>query len=205
MFPRPSLLPEKILARVLWLARLEGRSVVLIAGCSAMISMASADGLGSVISWLAVGAGAITLHGVKLLAQRRQPRGMDWLVRGELVLLCVILVYVAIKLGRLVTGGVNAEVSSEMRSLLASIDQWGPEQQRLYVHTFKLTYGLVAALSLLFQGGLAWYYHRKRSVVAEALAATPPAKNSLLTSCPACRQTVSIQAPTCPHCGHPLN
>jgi tetrahydromethanopterin S-methyltransferase subunit D len=204
MSPLPPPLPENTLARVLWLAKFEGRTVVFIAGCSAMISMFSADGLGTVIGLLAAGAGVMALHGAKLLEQRHQSRGMDWLVGGELVLLCVILIYVAIKLGRLITGGVNAVFSEEMRSLLEQIGQWGPEQQRAYAQGFKLTYGLVAALSLLFQGGMALYYHRKRAVVVEALAAASPASNAMLTACPACGKSVSRAAPTCPHCGHPL-
>ncbi len=202
MHPPP--LPEKTLARVLRLAKLEGRSVVLIAGCGTIISMLSADLLGAVIGLLAAGAGAMMLLGAKLLEKRRQPRGMEWLVRGELVLLCVILIYIAIRLGQLINGGVNAVTSAEFRSVLDSVGSWGPEHQRAFVQTFKLLYGAVAAVSLLFQGGMAYYYHRQRAVVAAALAGTGPAANPMLTSCPACRHTVSVQAPTCPHCGHPL-
>jgi hypothetical protein len=204
MFQRTPPSPEKILARVLSVASLEGRSVVLIAGTSAMISLFSADSLGVVIGALAAGAGAVGLHGAKLL-KAGQPRGMNWLVRGELLLLSVILVYAAIMLGRLATGGVNAVISPTMRSLYEAFGQWGPEQQREYAQVYKLTYGLVAGVSLLFQGGMALYYHRCRAVIREALAgAKPAARNPMLTSCPACQREVSVAAEACPHCGHPF-
>ncbi len=199
----PQLSEEKTLARVLWLAKMEGSSVVLVAGCSAMISVFGADWLGIVIGLLATGAGIALLHGVKLLKDQ-QSRGMTWLVRGELALLNLILVYVAIQLGRLTMGGVNAIISEETRSTLASAGFWGPEQAQFAVQTFKLTYGTVAIVTLLCQGGMAYYYHRNRAVIRKALESAKPGLNPMLMACPACRKTVSIAAPMCPHCGHPL-
>ncbi len=147
MFNGPPPLPEKILARVLWLAKMEGNSVVLIAGGSAMLSLFSADWLGVVVGALLVGAGVVVLRGVKLL-KAGELRGINWLVRGELVLLNLILIYAAIMLGKLVTGGVDALVSADTRSMLASAGMWGPEQKQLFAQIYRLFYGLLAALSL---------------------------------------------------------
>jgi hypothetical protein len=183
---------------------MEGRSVVVIAGIGAVISLLSADLLGVVVGTLAAAAGVVILRGVKLL-KASQPRGLVWLVRGELGLLNVILIYAAIMLIRLALGGADGMVSADTRSMLASAGLWGPEQKRLFVQSYELTYALVAALSLIFQGGMALYYHRNRAAIHEALAgAKTPAHNPMLATCPACKKEVSIKAEVCPHCGHRL-
>ncbi len=205
MSNRPPSKPEKALARVLRLANLEGKSVVVIAGGCGMISAASGDWLGAVIGALAAAAGVGELRGVKLLKEG-EPRGMDWLVRAELFLLSVILLYVAIIFGLLAIKGIDGFISPETRSMIVSLNgRWGAEEQKFALHTIQLTYLSVAVLSILFQGGMAYYYHRQRATIGVALSlADTPANNPMLTSCPACHHTVSKAAVMCPHCGHPL-
>jgi hypothetical protein len=192
----------KVLSRVLRLAGLEGKSVIFLAGCSVMLAAIGRDWPVMLVSGVAVWAGMITLQGTKRLGAGDARGGMDRLVRGELVLLAAILSYVGILFFRYATGGVNAIISDFTRTMLDAAGHWGPDDRREYAHNFKLFYGLLAALSVVFQGGLALYYHRRRAAVAEALALLP-VNNPLLTACPVCHKTVSRTAPMCPHCGHP--
>ncbi len=193
----------KVLTRVLRLAGLEGKSVIFLAGCSVLLAAMGRDWPVLFVSGVAAWAGMITLEGTKRLGTGDARGGMDRLVRGELALLAAILGYVGILFFRYANGGVNAITSEFSRTLMEVSGQWGPEDQRNYARNFKLLYGLVAALSVVFQGGLALYYHRRRAAVAAALAQLP-ANNPLLTACPVCKKTVSRTAPMCPHCGHPL-
>jgi len=52
----PPLLPEETLLRVLRVARLDGLSVLVIAGVFALISALAGDGVGAVVGLLVAGA-----------------------------------------------------------------------------------------------------------------------------------------------------
>lgn len=201
-FTPPPLPDNKTLARVLRIAGFDGKSVFVIASGCALLSAMFGDRLGAVIGVLAAVAGWAELRGVKLLKAGKAD-GVNWLVRAQLLLLTVILVYVGLRLRALAVGGVNAVTSEFFRMMAESAERWGPADQRAYAENFKLFYGIIALITLLFQGGLALYYHRSRAAVVGALALLP-ANNPLLAACPVCRQTVSRAAPMCPHCGHPL-
>jgi len=193
--------PDKTLARVLRIAGLEGGSVLVIGLLSLMVSVVSFSPVGLLVSALLTGCGAAELRGAKLLREG-QTRGMDWLVRAELALMTVVLCYA---LGRLLTLDA-ASVQKEMAAHRHELDQLGvdtSELGRMALIALRTTYASLALVTILFQGGLALYYHRRRAAVAEALALLP-ANNPLLTACPVCHKTVSRAAPMCPHCSHPL-
>jgi hypothetical protein len=170
MFNRSPPSPEKTLARVLKLAKFEGITVLVIGSGGALLSALMGDWLGAVVGVLVAGAGAVECHGGNLLRDG-QARGLNWLVRSQLLLLNIILLYIAIRLLTLIFGGVNAVTSEGFRSLMASFDRWELSDQKQFVQQFKLFYALIAALTLVYQGGMALYYHRRRSIIREALVA----------------------------------
>jgi hypothetical protein len=183
--PTPDPTPaDKALKWVLRLSWLDGWSMLVIAVLSLLLTLLLFNPLGIFISLLILSAGVIELRGRRAL-KRRRADGMKLLVRSQLLVLTVILVYCARCLGSYDAGYVRDELIPEMRqTLLAmlgiSLDdlmvQAGLTVNELVprVHQmFLALYGGVVVLSLLFQGGLALFYRRKTALVTEALAAPP--------------------------------
>ncbi len=161
----PPFLPEETLHRVLRIARLDGMSVAFIAGLFALISALAGDGLGAIVGLLVAGAGAIELHGATLLAHH-EARGMKWLVNSQLVLLVTVLGYCALHL----IHSPLPELPSEVDTLIQQdADQLGMTKQGFLQLFNRTVYGGVAGATLLYQGGMALYYWRRREAVARAL------------------------------------
>ena len=166
--------PEKALRRVLTISRLNGWSVIIIAGLGVLLSMLLMDPLGIVICLLAIASGWMELRGRQKL-KRRDPAGMKWLVRSQLFLLAVILAYCASRLGSFDSDSMMSNLTPEMETLLK---EGGVEKADIVplVHKgFLLLYGGLALTCLIYQGGLALYYRSKTPLVTEALAAPPAA------------------------------
>lgn len=161
----PPFLPQEVLARVLRLARFDGLSVVAVAGSLALVAAIVGDRVGAVVGLLVAGAGAIELHGDSLLAHGDK-RGIDWLVRSQLVLLTAILGYCALRLTHPDLTPLRRAVTDDMKEQLDMIG-WSVDQFLQLV--YRLTYVCVAFVTTLYQGGMAIYYWRQRRAVHEAL------------------------------------
>ncbi|MSU25309.1 MAG: hypothetical protein EXS32_16005 [Opitutus sp.] len=162
----PPLLPDETLRRVLRLARLDGLSVLAVAGLFAVLTALAGDVVGAVIGLLVAGAGAIELHGASLLREG-EPRGMNWLVGSQLFLLVTVLGYCALRLLHPELGPLRAAVTEEMKTSLELADYTPDEFIRM---VYNLTYAIFALVTFFYQGGMAIYYHRRRDPVAQALA-----------------------------------
>jgi hypothetical protein len=161
----PPFLPEETLRRVLRVARLDGLSVAFVAGVFALISALAGDGIGAITGLLVAGAGAIELHGASLLVHH-DARGMKWLVNSQLVLLLTVLGYCALHL----THSPLPDLPSEVDVLIQQdADQLGMTKQGFLQLFNRMLYGGVAGATLLYQGGMALYYWRRREAVARAL------------------------------------
>jgi hypothetical protein len=174
---------EKALKRVLLISRLDGWSIVVIAVLSLLLTLALGELLGLGISLLVLVAGIMELRGRRAL-KRRDPDGMKLLVRAQMFLLTVILVYCARCLGSFDAGYLQEQLIPEMRQnlllfginfdeVLKEADLTVNEIVPLVRMMFVVLYGTLAFVSLLFQGGLALYYRRKTGLVTEALTAPP--------------------------------
>ena len=161
----PPLLPEETLRRVLRLARLDGASVLAVAGIFALLTAIAGDFVGAVIGLLVAGAGAIELHGASLLRDG-EPRGMNWLVGSQLFLLVTVLGYCALRLLHPELGPLRAAVTDEMKVSLEAAS-YTPDAFVQLVYT--LTYAVFAIVTFFYQGGMAIYYHRRRDPVTRAL------------------------------------
>jgi hypothetical protein len=188
-------------ARVLRIAKLEGGSVVVVGGLSLVISALTMSPVGLIVSALIVTCGWAELRGARMVAAG-DVRGMDWLVRAELGLMATVLLYVGFSWLTL-----NPATSAkELAGHEAELRQVGIDMRDLQAMTAsiqRLVYAVVAVVTVIFQGGLARYYHSRRAAVAMELA-MQPANNPMLSACPVCHRTVSRAAKACPHCGHPL-
>ena len=163
----PPLLPEEIFQRVLRVARFDGLSVLVVAGLFALLAAAMGDYVGAIIGVLVAGAGAIELHGVTLL-RHGAPRGMRWLIGSQFFLMLSVLAYCALRLAHPELAPMRAAVTDEMKAQLEVIG-WSVEQFTGLV--YRITYVAVAIATVIYQGGMAFYYQRRRGAVTSALAA----------------------------------
>jgi len=174
MSSKPPPLPAKTVARMLRVARLDGIGVLVLSGVLALASAGFGDFTGAVIGVLVSAAGAFELRGASLL-KAGKPRGLNWLVASQLYLLAIILCYVGWRL----TSYDPAAVRHSLEPVLHK-----PEMQEMFDATgategdllamvrkyYFFGFRLVAAGTLLYQGGMALYYYRRRAAVAAALA-----------------------------------
>jgi hypothetical protein len=170
---KPPILPSEILRRVMRLARFDGMSVLIVAGGFALLSAASRDVSGAVIGLLIAAAGAIELHGVGLLKVGQN--GMRWLVSSQLYLMATILAYVAFRILRPDVAWMLPYVTGEAAEpILQAAQQEGMTVEQLLVGAMSMFYLLVAAITLLYQGGMTIYYLRRRRAVEAALQEEGP-------------------------------
>jgi hypothetical protein len=163
---------EKVYRRVLFVAGFDGWSVVIVAGLGALLSLLFGSLNGILVGLLLIGAGAMELHGRRLL-RRRNADGMRWLVRAQLFLLSVILVYCASRLGSFDAESAMGNLTPDMESALSEAGLAKADILPLVQTAFVTTYALFAILTLVFQGGLALYYRSRIARVTTFLAQPP--------------------------------
>lgn len=154
---------------MLRLAALDGRMLLFIAGGFAVLAAAAGQGLPATAGCLAAGAGAMELHGAQLL-RHGDERGMSWLIRSQLTLLAIILGYVGIRLAGFDPEPLMAQLDSERLDALRAAGMADEEILPALKMAYMILYGTVGVVSILYQGGMALYYHRKRGPVEQALA-----------------------------------
>jgi hypothetical protein len=155
---KPPLTPEEQLQRILRIARINGLSVVIIAGLSLLISLG--DWFGMAICAAVVGGGWLELAGRKQLLAG-DAAGVRRLVQAELVVLAAVEIYCVVKLAR--------GMSPELRELIAAMDM--PELEPSFRSAFAATYIAAGLLTIVYQGGMARYYSRHAATVRSALEA----------------------------------
>lgn len=165
-------LEEKTYRRVLFLSALDGWSIVIVAGLSALVSLAFVSPTGIVVSLLALVTGTMELRGRARLV-RRDASGMRLLVRAQLILLSVILVYCAKNLGSFDAETTMGNLTPDMAAALNEAGLTQADILPLVRLTFYATYTILAVVSLVFQGGLTLYYRSRTARVTAFL--TPPA------------------------------
>jgi len=175
--------PEDVLRRVKRAARLDGWSIVAVAGLCALVSLAFGDLVGASTGLLVTFGGALEVHGCRLL-RRNDASGMRWLRRSQLVVLGTIWAYALSRLLSFDAGYLRSDVIPDARAILAShginlddfLDQAGvePEQVVPLVRLFFVVlYGTLLLVTLIYQGGLYLYYRRNTAAVENALMPPP--------------------------------
>ena len=162
--------PEDQLLRVLRAAKLNGASIAIVAGLGALLSLAFGDLVGAVTGALVSAGGVMELSGRKQLL-RGDADGMRRLVRSELLVLCVILVYAMSRFMSFDAEGAMGNLTPDMRSDLAQAGVDVGSLLPMVRLMFYAFYGAVALVALIYQGGMALYYRRHTATVLMALAA----------------------------------
>lgn len=168
---------QKALQRVLLVSAIDGWSVIAIAALGTLLTLLLGDLSGVGVGLLVLLAGIQELRARRRL-QRRDATGMTHLVRAQLFLLAVILVYCATRLGSYDQEAMLANLTPDMKAALKEAGVEVADIIPLVRMVFFATYGLLAVLTLLFQGGLLLYYRSKTKLVTEALV-VPPAPPTL--------------------------
>jgi hypothetical protein len=164
---QPPLLPAEALRRTVRLARLDGTTMLGIAGVFALASAAAKDVPGAIVGLLVAGAGAIELHGTTLL-RGGAARGVNWLVASQLYLMIVVLTYVGTRLAHVDITPLRALLTDEQRTV---VQQAGLTVDVFLATVYRVAYEIVGAATVLYQGGMALHYLRRRAPIAAALAA----------------------------------
>ncbi len=162
----PAQLPDETLFRVLRLARFNGTSVLVIAGFFSLVSATAKDVPGALVGVFVAGAGALELHGAGLL-RRGDERGVTWLVGSQLYLLVVVLAYVGFKLAHLDIEQLRPLLTADQRETIKLAGLAEDEFLRLTSTILAVTFGFV---TFVYQGAMAYYYHKRRAAIATALA-----------------------------------
>ena len=165
MAKTPPLLPAEVLRRVLRIARLEGTAVLAFAGLCAVLSAGVGDYVGAAIGVIIAGAGVFELHGATLL-RAGWPNGINWLVGSQLYLLASILAYCTLRLSHLEIPPIPDDVRPLLEPLAQQFDM---TVQEYLTWWYRGLFALVALLTVIYQSGMALYYHRRRTAVTTAL------------------------------------
>ena len=168
----PPILPEETLRRVLRLARFDGMSVLIIAGAFGLLSAVAKDHPGAIVGMLVAGAGAVELHGVALLRAARA-EGMNWLVGSQLFLMAAMLGYCAFRLTHVVIPPIPPNPSGLLKMLDTIVEmdaqQLGITKEECLRFVYRLSFQLIAAVTVVYQGSMSFYYLRRRAAVVAAL------------------------------------
>jgi len=168
MSSSPPLLPFETLVRVLRHARRNGTWLLVIGSVFGLLGAAAGEVPGALAWLLVAGTGALTLHGATLLAGG-EPRGLRWLVGGQLFCMAFLLALCAWQFTHVDLTPLRAAVTADLR---ASLAQTGLTEDEFLLLSYRLTYAVVALIALLYPGGMALYYHRRRDAVVEAMGET---------------------------------
>ncbi len=169
----PPLLPAEILRRVLRTARFDGTTVLFLSGAFALIAAAAHDTTGACTGVAIAAAGAMELHGAGLL-RNFDEKGMRWLIASQLFLLVCVLAYADYRLNHFSVAETKALIKSvEPPELLAearnSLSNQGLSADEALREFNGLAWAAIGIGTLIYQGGMAVYYRRRRAAVASAL------------------------------------
>ena len=154
---------------MLRVANFNGKSVLIIAGLGAVISLAMGDFVGTAAGALVAYGGWMELAGRKDVS-RGDIAGMKKMIRAQWLVLGPILVYCVTRLlsfdNETALGMISADMRSELMSSGVDLDAI----MHMVKLTFYLTYSIFAVVTLFYQGGMARYYSRRIPIVQQALA-----------------------------------
>lgn len=154
------------IARAAALARRNGLGLLIFGVLSVLLSLSDIDLVGFGIGAILIATGLVELRTSRRLA-RADPAAPKILARSELVLMAGILVFCVLKLT------VQGESGGELAARLGNRSSLGINVQALTRKVNTLVYGTIIAVTLIYQGGLARYYLRRRSMIESYLRDCP--------------------------------
>jgi hypothetical protein len=171
MKPPPT--PADTLRKVIKIAQVNGMIVVFPTSClCALVAALFGDWRSALIGLLVAAAGWSEWHGAKLL-KRGEAHGIGWLVRSQLYLLGLILLYALMQMASYNPALVRSLITPDMARMYESA---GVDVQDVVRIAYYAIYGTLAVLTLFYQGGLALFYRRRTAAVQTALTEGTPNK-----------------------------
>jgi len=165
--------PKETLHRVMRIALLDGWSIAIFAGLCALVSLVFGDLVGGIIGLIVAAGGVVELRGVRRLQQHDADGGMTLLIRAQLIVLGSIWAYALGKLFSFDPQTAMGNMTPDMKEMIDQVGLSTTDINHLVSLTFYATYATVLVVTLIYQGGLALYYSRRRATVREALTAPP--------------------------------
>ena len=154
------------------LASFNGWTVAVFAGFCALVSLAFGDLVGTGVGVMFTIGGLMELRGRRMLRQR-DIDGMRVLVRSQLFELGVMLVYAVSRIFSFDPDLALGNETAEMKTLLTQAGVDTADLLTLIKLFFYVFYGVVILVTICYQGGLAWLYHRRTPAVQTAMTALP--------------------------------
>ncbi len=165
---QPPPLPLETLHKVLRLASLDARMLIVVAGTFALLAAAGREVPGALAGVLAVGAGTMELHGANRLREGVIDGGR-WLITSQMWLLAVILGYCAWRLTHFDPAWAERVITPQLELQFNEAGIPREDIPAFVQLVYQITYVIVAVVSIVYQGGMAWYYRSKRSALTLAL------------------------------------
>ena len=159
-------------------AFLSAVTILVIGGAAMLMAMLSLSVLTYALAAVVFVVGLMELRGARMMRRAEAPAAA-FLARNQMIFLGLILLYCAWQIVHFSMAGVEGSLLSpevqrqlsqlgEMRELVdEQLQFWGA----LVTYGF---YGLLAVLSILFQGGLALYYFTRKAHIERYNRNTPP-------------------------------
>ena len=152
---------EKIRQRVIKVSGLNGWSILVVAGLFAVISLLMGDGLGAMVGVAVLVSPIMELKGRSLFKEGR-PGSRQWYLRSQLWLLSVIFIYsISQLLGFFYFSSGVADLPPDVReALYAALSVNEATLNALVGKIYLSVYLTIILVSLIYQGGLFFYYRR---------------------------------------------
>jgi len=164
----PPPLPAEVLARVVRLASVDGRMLMILGGLFAALSAFSGDAVGATAGVLATAAAIVELHGVGRL-KIGDPEAIRWLIRSQLILLAIIILYTSARIATFDPVQMRALITPELVESFRNAGLEEAEIMPVVENFYRFVYIVVGMVATSYQGGMALYYHRRREPVRIAL------------------------------------
>jgi hypothetical protein len=143
---------------------MDGLGVLWIATSFALTAAWQGEIAPAIVWLIMAGAGAVELHGTVLLREGHR-RGLTWLVASQLLFIALALAFCAHQLTHYDPTALRQALTDEVKANLAQANY---DQEKFLLMIWRTVYGAMAGATLLFKGGLALYFHRRRAAIAAA-------------------------------------
>ncbi len=162
------------LKRLLRISRVNGWTVVVIAGLFGLLSLLTLDVAGFLVGAGVTGAGAMEIVGHRRL-ENGQSGARGFMVGSQGWLIFCVLIYCTWRLFIFDVDDPLAILgdSELLRSVATSGGLPMSVLEGMVTLVYQLMYRLVAALTLIFQGGLGLYYWLRVGALVEETATAP--------------------------------
>ena len=148
-----------LVQRIARISTVNAWSVTILAGSFTVLSLLGMSIAGVIVGAAVTAAGPIELFGLKQL-HTDPSRARRWMMASQLWLILCVLTYCTWRLLSLDPDN-PFEVFGDASQVFELVEMFGIPKAylaSLFIQAFYITYGLVAGLTLLVQGGLTVYY-----------------------------------------------